>query len=118
MADRGGLGIAIALTEHDIVDARRIDPGPLDQRFQDDGPEFAGAHRRQAAAELADSGADGGDNGGAAQGHSGSPVLATPTMPASIRRAISPEDSERRVARSEEHTSELKTLMRISYAVI
>src|SRR3546814_2379887 len=40
----------------------------------------------------------GGDNGGAAQGHSGSPVLATPTMPASIRRAISPEDSERRVA--------------------
>src|SRR3546814_16050612 len=97
MADRGGLGIAIALTEHDIVDARRIDPGPLDQRFQDDGPEFAGAHRRQAAAELADSGADGGDNGGAAQGHSGSQVVATPTMPDANRRATPPEDRERRV---------------------
>src|SRR3546814_4262778 len=40
---------------------------------------------------------------------------ATPTIPASIRCAISPDESDKR--RSEEHTSELQSLMRISYAV-
>src|SRR3546814_3149512 len=91
--DARRFAIAIALREDDVVDACRIDLRALDQRLQDDGAEFAGAHRRQAAAELADGGADRGDDGGAAQGHFGSPV------------------------RSEEHTSELQSLMRISYAV-
>src|SRR3546814_9142094 len=66
--------MSIALREDDVVDSCRIDLRALDQRLQDDGAEFAGAHRRQAAAELADGGADRGDDGGAAQGHFGSPV--------------------------------------------
>src|SRR3546814_19108271 len=72
--DARRFAIAIALREDDVVDACRIDLRALDQRLQDDGAEFAGAHRRQAAAELADGGADRGDDGGAAQGHFGSPV--------------------------------------------
>ena len=76
--------------EDDVVDARRIDRGTLHQCLQDRRPQVAGVELGQAAPELADGGADGRDDCGAAEGHCGS--LAGLAMPLSNSRAISPEE--------------------------
>src|SRR3546814_10749031 len=127
--------MSIALREDDVVDSCRIDLRALDQRLQDDGAEFAGAHRRQAAAELADGGADRGDDGGAAQGHFGSPVTignglnrhpgldpgsrsATVKAGPRIKSGVTGRGGHLiQHRRSEEHTYELQSLLRISYDV-
>ena len=89
VADARRLTVAVALAEHDIIDPRRIDLGAFHQRLQDHRAQLASGERGQRAAELADRGADRGDDGSAAQlGHQ-----LVPTIPESIRRAISPEDS-------------------------
>ena len=69
MAEPRRLAIAIALRKNDIVDARRIDRGARDQRFEYDCAQLPRVEAGKRTPEFADSGTDRGYDGGAAQGH-------------------------------------------------
>src|SRR3546814_8685067 len=102
----------------DLLDHIAHGDGPHDLRreagaahgFADgDGAQFGGGHVLQRAVITADRGAHGmGEDD--FRGHSG--------FPSAVVRAAGPGHDMMMIMRSEEHTCELKSPMRISYAVV
>ncbi|GIX21159.1 MAG: hypothetical protein KatS3mg120_2835 [Erythrobacter sp.] len=89
--DRGGLAIAIALAEDDIIDPRRIDPRSFDQGLEDHRAKLARGQARQPAHEFAHRRAQRGADGNAP--HHFASLSERATIPASTSLPISPEDS-------------------------
>src|SRR3546814_10452168 len=100
----------------DLVDGDQL---ALDVEMPE-GPAVARRRALQVGADLVDRALEVGGDEGAVGAHLGAPALVGPVQHgARLQQAVldEPAEGDARLRRSEEHTSELQSLMRISYAV-